>query len=367
MSGRREPSPLVDGPGDRPGQPGDEGRRGHGQKEDHLQRIRERAPDRRRVVQDHEPRERGQGDRADGDAEEAERQVHDPEGVIEPTDAALGQRGHEDGIDKDVDARPGEADRDGDEESHDPAEFGVAEAQDGAPTETPAADERHLDEELHQPADEDAHGHAEDGLLAAGDVPAVGQERDEDGEDVEDGRGHGGHEERPLRIEIAHGPGGQTDEEQEREEDGGQLGGQVDLARYAPETEGDGLGQKGRGDKPRDREEARDDEENVENVGGQAVLGLPAFGLLGREDGDEGIGERRLGEEVAQEIRDAEGHVEGVRGRADAEEVGKDRLADEAHDPADGRTQGERADAPRDVFHAQAIIRYLRPAWQGLY
>ena len=142
------------------------------------------------VLED-ELRERGQGDRPDGDAEEPEGQVHDPEGVVEPADAALGQRRDQDRVDEDVDARPGQPDRDGDEQGHDPAELRVAEAQDGAPAEALAPERRHLDEELHQPADEDADGHAEDGLLAAGDVPAVGQERDEDREEVEDGRGDG--------------------------------------------------------------------------------------------------------------------------------------------------------------------------------
>ena len=207
--------------------------------------------DGRDVVRQDQLRERRQGDRPDGDAEEPERQVHDPEGVVEPADAALGQRRDQDRVDQDVDPGPREADRDGDEQGHDPAELRVAEAQDRAPAEALPTQGRHLDEELHQPADEDADGHAEDGLLAAGHVPAVGQKRDEDREEVERGRGHRRHEERPLGVEIAHGPGGQADEDQEGEEDRGQLGRQADLARDAAEAEGDGLGQGG------SREEAR--------------------------------------------------------------------------------------------------------------
>ena len=198
-----------------------------GQEKDHLQRVRQGRLDGRKVVLEDELRERGQGDRPDGDAEEAERQVHDPEGVSEPADAPLGQRRDQDRVDEDVDARPREPDRDGDEQGHDPKELGVTKVQDGTPAETLAPEERQLDEKLHQPADEDADGQAEDGILAVGDVPAVGQDREKDGKEVEDRRGHGWDEERSLRIEVAHGPGGQADEQEEGEEDRRQLSGQA--------------------------------------------------------------------------------------------------------------------------------------------
>ncbi len=86
--------------------------------------------------------------------------MHDPVGVTEPADAPLGQRCHQDRVDQDVDARSGEPDGDGDEQGHDLPEFGIAEAQDGAPSKALPPQVRHLDQELHQAADEDPDGQA---------------------------------------------------------------------------------------------------------------------------------------------------------------------------------------------------------------
>ncbi len=72
----------------------------------------------------------------------------------------------------------------GDEQGHDPPELRVAEAQNGAPAETLAPEERRLDEELHQPADEDPDGQAEDRLLAAGHIPAERQHGHEYPEEI---------------------------------------------------------------------------------------------------------------------------------------------------------------------------------------
>ncbi len=124
------------------------------------------------------------------------------------------------------------------------------------------------------------------------------------------------------------------------------------------EAEGDPLGQGGRKEKAGDRNDPGHQEQDVEDVGGQPVLGLLAFGPFGRQDGDEGRRKGRLGEEVAEHVRDAEGDVEGVGcgALAGPEEVGEDHLPDQAHDPADGRADGEGADPPADVFHGQPLL-----------
>ena len=111
-----------------------------------------------------------------------------------------------------------------------------------------------------------------------------------------------------------------------------------------------------REDDTEDRNQADHYEERVEDVRGQEVLGFLALLFLAGQDGHEGSGQRRLGEHVAQQVRDAERRVEGVRGMACAEEGGKNDLADEPHDPAHGRPQGEGPDVSRDVFHGQKII-----------
>ncbi len=117
------------------------------------------------------------------------------------------------------------------------------------------------------------------------------------------------------------------------------------------EAEGDPLGQGRRQEQARERDEAGHDEEDVEDVRGQPVLGVLPLGLLPRQDRDERGREGGLGEEVAEKIGDAEGDVEGIRGGADPEEMGEDGLPHEAHDPAHGRADGEGPDPSGDIFH----------------
>ncbi|MCK7541303.1 MAG: hypothetical protein MZV63_65660 [Marinilabiliales bacterium] len=197
-----------------------------GQEKYHLQGVGERRADRRGAVSEDELRERRQGDRPYGDAEKPQRQVSDPEGVVELADDALGQRRDQDRVDQDVDPRPGEADRDRDEQGHDPpgipgrgsSRRGLQRKPSGAEERAPgrgAASARRRRTPTAMP---------KIGPLPRGHVPAVGQERHEDRKEVERGRGHRRHEERPLGVEIAHGPGGQADEDQEGEEDRGQAG-----------------------------------------------------------------------------------------------------------------------------------------------
>jgi hypothetical protein len=62
------------------------------------------------------------------------------------------------------------------------------------------------------------------------------------------------------------------------------------------------------------------------------LITLAGDGL--REGGDEGGGQRALGEQVAQQVRDAEGHREGVHRGAAAEQCGADLLAGQPQHPA---------------------------------
>ena len=98
----------------------------------------------------------------------------------------------------------------------------------------------------------------------------------------------------------------------------------------------DGAGQ----EDAEDDDQADDEEQDVEDVGGEAVLGLRPFALLLGQDGDEGRDEGVLGEQVAQQVGDAEGGPEGVVGQAGAEEMVDDDLADQAQNPAEERFPG---------------------------
>jgi len=214
-----------------------------------------------------------------------------------------------------------------------------------------------LDQELHQSAGHYPDGGAQDGLDAAAAEPAEERQRRQEGENVEYGRGHGRDEERAVGVEQAHGPGGQGDEQKKGEHDRRHLPGQGQLARDLVKAVGDEAGQRsGRQDADQD-DQADHQEQDIEDVRGKAILGLRALLLLIGQDRNEGRGQGVLGEQVAEQVGDAEGGPEGVVGQPGSEEMVDDHLADQSQDPAEGRAQGEGAYAFGDVGHEGNLVR----------
>ena len=81
------------------------------------------------------------------------------------------------------------------------------------------------------------------------------------------------------------------------------------------------------------------------------------------EDRDERAGERRVGEQGADEVRDLERDRERVDLPVDPEVVGRDHLADEAEDPGEARRDREdqrRAGKPPVARRSRRRVRRLR-------
>ena len=132
---------------------------------------------------------------------------------------------------------------------------------------------------------------------------------------------------------------------------------ELELARDRRRSPG-AIARDDRGREP-DAEQAERADDDGERVHDQ-VREPPRRGLavaleLLREGGDEGGRERALGEQVAQQVRDAEGGDEGVELAAGAEEDGEHLLADEAEDAARQDAGADDAGAARELRAAAAL------------
>jgi hypothetical protein len=81
-----------------------------------------------------------------------------------------------------------------------------------------------------------------------------------------------------------------------------------------------------------------------------------------RQDRHEGLGERALSEKAAQQVRDAEGDVEGVGGGAGAEGGRDQLLADQAGHPG-GQCQQRNGGGSLEQVHARRGLSLHWPAW----
>ena len=171
--------------------------------------------------------------------------------------------------------------------------------------------------ELEHPARHDADGEGDDRLPEKAPEGQGGQDHREVQDDGREGR----RREVPERIEDPHAEGDQRDQQDVGEHQPGQEDGEVVLGRH--------LGEAGRHDRhdergEEDAEKRNDDEEDRqgrEGDVGQLQRLLPGLvPQVFREDGDEGDGQRPLGEEPPEEVRDPEGDEEGVRRETRAEE-----------------------------------------------
>src|SRR5439155_173721 len=117
---------------------------------------------------------------------------------------------------------------------------------------------------------------------------------------------------------------------------------------------------------PGERDRADDDQEGVDHEAREPPRGRLAAPLevLG-ERADEGGGQRALGEQVAEEVRDAERGDERVELAPGAEEDGEDLLADDAEHAA--RQHGDAHDArpPGEDSPAAGVGRLRRRGHRG--
>jgi hypothetical protein len=146
-------------------------------------------------------------------AGEADRQVHDPEGVAEPRYGSLHQPGGEEGRHEQVDLRGREPDGCRRHEAGDLTHPRVGGEAPGKAEPVPlGAERRPLHQELPGAPDQRADRHRVDGCEA--ELRHEGHEREGAGDhaDVEEGRGERGEEEAAAGVEQPHGGGGQRHE-----------------------------------------------------------------------------------------------------------------------------------------------------------
>src|SRR5581483_10473452 len=307
------------------------------------------------------PRDRGQRHGADRDPEEADRELHEAEGDVQPRDGPVPEVGGEVAVDEDVHLHRGRADRRGAHEPEHLAEPGVTRVEDGAVAEARPSKGRELDAELAEPADERPDGHpgdrplGEEGRRAVGaaverEAEVVGREPGgagepaHDGAHVEEGAGRRRDGEDVARVQDAHRDRGEGHEEEEGEHDRGEAHGERELPGDLGEAGRDRADEGGGAEDAEEDDAAHDDRERVHDEAREAPRGGFAVALerVG-ERRHEGGGERTLREEVAEEVRDAEGGDERVELAPGAEEERERLLADEPDDAA--RQHGDAHDA----------------------
>ena len=205
----------------------------------------------------------------------------------------------------------------------------------------------HLDEELRSAAEQRPQGPAESDRFRR-ETRAPEAEAPEHGDHVEHGGGECREAEALLGIEHAHGDRRERHERQERHHHAGQEDGQLRLARHRGIAGREQGHERTREDHTQEHQDRHDDREEGEDPAGQSMRGLASAVVerlgVGR---DEGRRERALGEEVPQEIGDAEGHVEGVGVEAGAQERREHDLSRTRPSRRDTRVRAETSPVAR--------------------
>ena len=219
----------------------------------------------------------------------------------------------------------------------------------GPETKAQPPQRRPLDQELREPAGERAARPAQDHLLDA-QAHAPERARPHDGDDVEERRRQCRDAEASLGVQHPHRDRGERDERQERHHHAREAHGELGLAGRVVEARSDP-----RDERPGQQDAENDHEAQYHGQEGQHAVGeleaglRPAFLADAGVGGHEGRGERPLGEQVPQQVRDAEGDPEGVRVVARAEKRREHLLADEAEQARHERHRRHDARRPRDV------------------
>ena len=364
---------------DQTGRVGTQTRRGHlhvalrelaAQKQRREQRLRQHGePNGRRHADDeHQPQspiERrgkvlrrlfrmllGQPRQDDGrqrNAEHAERKLDEAVRVVEPADAAGDQKRRDQRVEQNADLRHRRAEDRRHHELQDPPHAVVREPQARPRQEIEASQERQLKRELDDAGDEHSGREAERRPLEQRADPA----REHDHDDIEQHRRERGDGETPMRVEHAAGERRQRHEQHVRQREPQHVDGESEPAVVAGEARREDEDDEGCREHAErsDREQA--DAQRARDVADElASLGMALVRAVLGDDRHERLRERTFGEEAAHEVRDLEGHSEGVHDRPGAE-PGRER--DVAREARDARQQGHEAHDGRGREQALAV------------
>ena len=201
---------------------------------------------------------------------------------------------------------------------------------------------------------------------APADAEAPQHPADRDADQVEHRRREGRRGEAVLGVQHAHGHRGQRDHRQERQHDPRQEDGQLELVGRLGEVARHRLHDLRRSRRGDDGEDADHREQGAGHPVAEHVRRLGAAALQARLEGrHERLRQRPLGEEIAQEVGDAERHDERVGEHRRAEQRGEQLLADQAEQAREHRGRRDEPggpDQPVPAGDARQSARRLRPA-----
>ena len=292
-----------------------------------VQRARQRA----RVARGRLPRHRGQRRRGQRDAEDAERELHHPVGVIEEGDRAGRQERGEQRVDEDHHLHRRQPEDGRRQQACHARERGVPRLPRRADQQPGARQVRDLHEQLAHPAHEHAERQRQDRRV---DVTRQ-QQHTGDHADVRHGGPQRRGEEAVLGVQRAHRQRRQAHQHEVREHHPGELDRERLLRGIRREARGDRAEQPRRERDADERRHRQHDEGRAEGGPHEAPqLVARADGRVLGEHGDDGRRERALGQQPSQDVRDAVGDEERVGDGAGAEGEGDDRVAHEAEHAA---------------------------------
>ena len=157
------------------------------------------------------------------------------------------------------------------------------------------------------------------------------------------------------RVQHRHQDRGHGHQREERKHETRESDRQLDLPRDIAKSGGVQLDQRLGEHDARDDDGAGDQKKDGDDVRGEAPGSRP---VSGRERPGECRHERgaqgAFGEQIPQDVRQAEGDAEGVHGIAGTEKIRKNLIADETKDPAGHRRD---ADDPGRAYELLALRR----------
>ena len=294
-----------------------------------------------------------------GDAKNSERQVHQPECVVEPRHRASALACRQHGVHEHVDLRRCEPERSRPHQNEDLAQSRLAQIEQ-RPVAVPfLVQQRPLRDDLPGAADEHADRHRGDRREAHSWHQWHEQDRAQDARDVEHRGRQRGHEEPVQRVQHPHERGGYRHERQERQHDPGEEDSQLQLAWYLAVIVREHGHERLCEQQACAHHERRHDEERVDDVVAQAPRGgAPFASEIPRERRDERRAHRAFREEVSHQVRNPERDVVGVDRVAGAEQVRHDLIAHEAEHAA--RHRGDANNARRSGESSSLGLRDLR-------
>ena len=300
-----------------------------------------------------EPRQDHGGER---DAEHAERELHQTVRVIEPRDAAGDEERGDQRVEQQAHLRHRGAEDAGQHELADATNTLGGRLPTRATKQSEARDPRQHEEQLRDARDEHADRERHTGVLRI----ARDRHREQDHHQVHDHLGERRHREASVAVEHTAEKRDQRHEEEIREGPAQHLDRELVLAGLLGETRREPEDHERRGD---DAEHGHADQDGAEGTGDAADelthLVVAAPYLVLRDHGDEGLRERPLGEQAAQEVRDLERDQECVHQRAGAEGLGIDHVAQQPGDAGQEGGQSHHRGALEDGAAHEG------PAWES--